>query len=90
MIIWGTFIDLTGNRYGKLTVLKRIGTKNNSPLWKCVCDCNNYKDVTSRDFKSGNTNSCGCLHLDKLINYKLKSQNGSVSGVCVCVSVCLK
>lgn len=69
MTILGAFIDLTGNKYGKLTVLKRIGTKNNSPLWKCVCDCNNYKNVTSRDLRSGNTNSCGCLHLDKLINY---------------------
>ena len=38
-MIIGKFIDLSGNKYGRLTVLKRIGTKHNSPLWECVCDC---------------------------------------------------
>lgn len=69
MIIVGKFIDLTGKKYGKLTVLRRVGTKCKSPLWECICDCGNYTKVTSRDLVSGNTKSCGCISLERLIEY---------------------
>ena len=35
----GKFINLTGQRFGRLTAVKRVGTKNGSPLWECICDC---------------------------------------------------
>lgn len=34
-------IDLTGNRYGHLTVLKENGKRGKNILWLCRCDCGN-------------------------------------------------
>lgn len=54
--------DLTGQKFGKLTVIKRSNKRRSSglPLWECLCDCGNVTYVTSSDLKSGNTSSCGC------------------------------
>lgn len=59
-------IDLTGCRFGMLTVIKRVGTKRKtsttcSPLWLCKCDCGNSKVVQSEYLREGYTSSCGCL-----------------------------
>ncbi len=62
----GKFIDLTGQRFGRLTVIKRIGTKNSSPLWECVCDCGRTTQVTTSRLRSENTRSCGCIHHEQL------------------------
>lgn len=57
----GAFIDRTGQRYGKLTVV-RINHDNQGrrTRWDCVCDCGNEKTVKSTNLISGNTKSCGC------------------------------
>ena len=59
------FIDLTGNKYGNLTVIKRAddhvqsgGTKITQ--WLCVCECGNMTIVPSVRLRSGKTKSCGC------------------------------
>lgn len=53
-------IDLTGQRYGTLTVLERVGNKGS--FWKCRCDCGREKIIESRNLRSGGTKSCGhCL-----------------------------
>ncbi len=55
-------IDLKGQRFGMLTVIKRVGTnKHRKALWKCKCDCGKITTVSSVDLRSGNTKSCGCL-----------------------------
>ena len=54
--------DLTGERYGRLTVIKRV--KNDKPYgskWLCKCDCGNEIIVLSNNLRRGNTQSCGCL-----------------------------
>lgn len=56
------FKDLTGERYGRLTVKYHSGkNKHSHNLWYCQCDCGNYSVVTTADLSKGNTNSCGCL-----------------------------
>ena len=32
-------IDLTGQRFGKLVVIRDVGRKNGHVLWECLCDC---------------------------------------------------
>lgn len=66
-------LNLIGNKYGKLTVLKLLGRKEESNyknrppfIWKCVCDCNNQKIATTNQLRSGDLKSCGCLY--KTIN----------------------
>ena len=53
-------LDLTGQRYGKLTVLRpaeNIGTRT---AWQCRCDCGQELTVTTRDLRRGRRTSCGC------------------------------
>ena len=53
--------DLTGKKFGKLTVLSKTDDKKNgSYLYKCKCDCGNIKMVTARDLNSNRVRSCGC------------------------------
>ena len=54
--------DLTGKRFGNLTVIRKTDQKNRSSyLWLCKCDCGKEKLVSSYSLKSGMTKSCGCL-----------------------------
>lgn len=56
-------IDITGNRYGLLTVLKfshRTNGKSRHYIWKCQCDCGNISAVDAGNLKNGTTGSCGC------------------------------
>lgn len=57
----GKFIDLTGQKFGRLLVLERAENKYGRTAWKCKCDCGNYKEVTSYDLKSQKIKSCNCL-----------------------------
>ena len=64
----GKFIDLTGQRFGRLTVLSRtedyISPKGRHIIrWLCKCDCGAITSVTGQNLtkKNGSTKSCGCL-----------------------------
>ena len=55
-------LDLTGQRFGRLTAIERIGsTERGSALWRCKCDCGNEKAVSAAILRSGNIKSCGCF-----------------------------
>lgn len=59
-------IDLTGKKFGKLTVVKRdkdiIISNKPCVRWLCKCDCGSEVVVLGASLKSGNTKSCGCLY----------------------------
>lgn len=56
-------VDLTGKRFGLLTVLlrDRIDPKNHNAYWKCRCDCGGESIVKADSLVKGATASCGCL-----------------------------
>lgn len=56
-------IDLTGQRFGYLTVIRRAeeNTKAGKAKWVCKCDCGNESIATGRNLVSGNSTSCGCM-----------------------------
>lgn len=58
------YIDLTGQRFGRWTVMNITDkrTKNRTIIWHCKCDCGNEKDVDGYTLKSGQSKSCGCLN----------------------------
>ena len=57
--------DLTGMRFGRLTVLKRVeGIHPGRPRWLCCCDCGNTIIAEPSNLKGGNTKSCGCLRIE--------------------------
>lgn len=52
--------DLTNQRFGKLTVIKRDLTSKKGVRWICKCDCGNEKSISSHCLIEGHTKSCGC------------------------------
>ena len=54
-------IDLTGQRFGKLTVVKEHGRKNGVITWECHCDCGAIAIVKTAHLRSRYTFSCGCM-----------------------------
>ncbi len=52
------FQDLTGQRFGALTVIKKSPRRY---YWICKCDCGTVKDLQGRNLKTHRSQSCGCL-----------------------------
>ena len=75
------FIDLTGQKFGRLTVVKRAENHikpsgQKATMWLCKCDCgnNNLIKVSSGHLRSGHTTSCGCYNRE--LSFELnKKQN---------------
>lgn len=63
--------DLTGKIFGRLTVLNYSGSKNGKVFWHCQCTCGKEKDISAASLISGDTQSCGCLVIDR--NKELKT-----------------
>ena len=56
---------LEGRTFGKLKVLKRVGTQTQrngeqKSLWLCKCECGTLVEVIGKNLLNGNTQSCGC------------------------------
>ena len=56
-------LDLSNQRFGKLTAIKstNISNADGRIIWECICDCGNVCYVDTHSLKQGKTNSCGCL-----------------------------
>ena len=52
--------DLTGQTFGKLTVVSFAGSNRRRAMWLCKCECGTEKAVTGNSLTSGNIKSCGC------------------------------
>lgn len=59
-------IDITGKRYGRLTVIKEVEPNKYARRYLCKCDCGNEKIVYMQSLRNGNTKSCGCLQKQKV------------------------
>jgi len=57
----GAYKDLTGNKFGKLTVISQAENKKKATRWNTVCDCGNYHISYGWHLVAGNSLSCGCL-----------------------------
>ena len=69
----GKIIDITGQRFGKLTALRYDHKdKENKAIWECRCDCGNIVYVSGKALRTGNTKSCGCGKVERarLMKYK--------------------
>lgn len=55
--------DLTGQRFGKLVVLRPTDKRmdGGSVVWQCQCDCGKLAEVSARRLIRGKARSCGCL-----------------------------
>lgn len=53
-------LDLTGQRFGKLTVLEPAEKIGGRTAWRCLCDCGQKTVVTTMRLRDGHRTSCGC------------------------------
>ena len=61
-------IDLTGQRFGRFTVIRRSDrlAYSSEAAWLCLCDCGNERVVKGSKLRSGRSRSCGCLLASQL------------------------
>ncbi len=76
-------LDISGQKFGKLTALYPTERKSTSGsiVWRCRCDCGNEVDVSVSELRKGNNKSCGCLKeaSQKMVHDRLHL----VDGTCV-------
>lgn len=59
--------DLTGQRFGRLIVVKYAGKNHsNHSFWSCKCDCGAEKVIAAYHLRRGDAQSCGCLAKERL------------------------
>jgi hypothetical protein len=64
-----SFIDFTGQTFGRWTVLHRstIVDRHGRMVWFCKCECGESRDVLASDLHKGNSRSCGCLRQERAV-----------------------
>lgn len=55
-----TIKDLTGQKFGRWTVVSQADRKHSQTYWNCVCECGKTKSVYSQSLVKGLSMSCGC------------------------------
>lgn len=74
------FIDLTGQKFGRWTVIERAEDKYGKICWHCRCDCGNEKDVCVSSLTRGTSKSCGCLSRETTSRVRLENLIGQRFG----------
>ena len=73
------FIDITGQKYGYLTVIKRMANSvGGNTRWLCKCECGNEKVITGSALRQGTTKSCGCKTKELFRNSKENNLTGNL------------
>lgn len=90
----GKKIDLTGQRFGRLVVVKEAPNKSGRIRWVCLCDCGKEHTTYAKLLRNGGCISCGCyrnelatkrlksipLQVQKERGFKLGSKYGKITG----------
>ncbi|MBQ7839744.1 MAG: hypothetical protein IJ390_04550 [Lachnospiraceae bacterium] len=76
-------IDLSGKKYGRLSVLFPTEKRNSngSIYWHCRCECGQELDVPAESLMYGNSKSCGCLKQQMRKN--MNDQFHRIGGTCL-------
>lgn len=76
-------IDMTGQTFGKLTVVERAGkTIRDNALWLCQCECGKSTVAMGTSLRRGDTVSCGCDNITQMSRArKVLMEDMSVDGV---------
>lgn len=59
-------LNLIGQTYGRLLVISKLSTRDRykKVVWECRCSCGAIAHVNTKNLRTKNTQSCGCLHMD--------------------------
>lgn len=66
------FVNLTGLRINRLTVMLFSGKKGRSSMWLCRCDCGNEITVQAGNIRNSGTKSCGCLRKENTTTHGMR------------------
>jgi hypothetical protein len=73
----GAFYDITGQKFGRLTVIKRIPSiSTRTTRWLCKCDCGSLHAVNKNNLINGQVKSCGCLASELKKKRKTRTTHG--------------
>lgn len=80
---YSTGKDIIGKKFGRLTVIEKIGKKNRHSIYKCLCECGNYTTVYRSSLTTNDIKSCGCLQdefyknraIDAIKKYQVEGTN---------------
>lgn len=62
----GKPLDLVGDRYGRLVVLEKLPERRRKHVvWRCICDCGAFDEVTTSELRFGRHRSCGCYQKER-------------------------
>lgn len=70
----GACIDISGETFGRLTVIERCGYKDLHVAWKCRCECGKITIVSGSELRRGKSRSCGCGNYDVVHGQGKKGQ----------------
>lgn len=65
-------LNLQGQKFGRLTAIRDVGSKNNRRMWLCLCDCGAEVVVSSSALKWDGAKSCGCLQKEMRVSANTK------------------
>lgn len=57
-------IDLTGQKFGRWTVIEKDNSKKGTAYWICQCDCGTTRSVCGTSLRGGVSTSCGCYRTE--------------------------
>lgn len=81
--------DLTGQRFGMLTVVRPgkdiIKDGNRRSTWVCTCDCGNRIVARTDSLITGNTQSCGCTRDVQDAGRRISLTNASALRLCTAI-----
>lgn len=68
-------LDLIGARFGRLVVLTKLTERDiyKKVVWHCRCDCGNEVDVNTKNLRTANTQSCGCLWRERISTHGMRN-----------------
>lgn len=63
----GSYIDISGQKFGRLTAIRIDHRQGSRAIWLCKCDCGNETTASISNLRNGHTQSCGCKALENRI-----------------------
>lgn len=84
-----TLIDLTGQRFTRLLVIRRSQRRKSSSshLWECLCDCGKTTHSDGLLLRNGGAKSCGCLRMERFASRRIDI-SGLRVGRLVAIAAC--
>lgn len=62
----GNSRDISGLKFGRLSVVSLVRMSKKGSMWMCRCDCGGSITARIDSLTSGNTSSCGCIRREAI------------------------